>query len=85
MSGQVKQGFSGPDATWFRGESLEYVRRGAGDPNARMYEFLDAKTVTALVEEHLSGRENRRLLIWSLLNFEQWCRIFLDGERPELV
>ena len=85
VSGQVKQGFSGPDATWFRGESLEYVRRVVGDPNARMYEFLDAKTVTALVEEHLSGRENRRLLIWSLLNFEQWCRIFLDGERPELV
>lgn len=85
LSGQVKQGFSGPDATWFRGESLDYVRRVVDDPNARMYEFLDADTVRGLVEKHLSGHENRRLLIWSLLNFEQWCRTFLDGERPELV
>ena len=85
VTGQAKQGFSGPDAAWFRGESLDYVRRVVDDPNARMYAFLDAATVRRLVEEHLAGRENRRLLIWSLLNFELWCRIFLDGERPELV
>jgi asparagine synthase (glutamine-hydrolysing) len=85
VTGQVKQGFSGPDATWFRGESVNYVRRIVDDRDARIYEFLDAATVRTLVDEHLSGRENRRLLIWSLLNFEQWCRIFLDGARPELV
>jgi asparagine synthase (glutamine-hydrolysing) len=50
-----------------------------------MYAYLDPATVRRLVDEHLSGRENRRLLLWSLLNFEQWCRVFLDGERPELV
>ena len=35
-----------------------------------------------LVEDHLEGRENRRLLLWSLLSFEHWCRTFLGGERP---
>jgi len=85
VAAQVKQGFSGPDATWFRGESLDYVRRIVDDPKARMYEFLDRAAVGRLVEEHLSGRENRRLLIWSLLSFEQWCRIFLDGARPQIV
>lgn len=55
------------------------------DPDARMYAYLDPTTVRRLVDEHLSGKENRRLLLWSLLNFEQWCRAFLDGERPELV
>src|SRR5262249_37896500 len=74
---QVKQGFSGPDATWFRGESLEYVRRRLLNRDARMYEFLDVGTVRGLVEEHLDGLHNRRLLIWSLLCFEQWCRTFL--------
>jgi asparagine synthase (glutamine-hydrolysing) len=82
---QAKQGFSGPDATWFRGESLDFVRRVTDDPEARMYAYLEPATVRRLVEEHLSGKENRRLLLWSLLNFEQWCRVFLDGERPELV
>jgi asparagine synthase (glutamine-hydrolysing) len=78
---QLKQGFSGPDATWFRGESIDYVRSVLLRPDARIYEFLDPDTVRSLVDEHLDGRENRRLLLWSLLNAEQWCRIFLDGDR----
>ena len=27
VTDQVKQGFSGPDASWFRGDSIDYVRR----------------------------------------------------------
>jgi asparagine synthase (glutamine-hydrolysing) len=79
---QVKQGFSGPDATWFRGESLDYVRRLIDDDRSLMYEFLEPSTVRALVEQHTSGVQNRRLLLWSLLNFEHWCRTFLAGARP---
>jgi asparagine synthase (glutamine-hydrolysing) len=79
---QRKQGFSGPDASWFRGESLEYVRRVLLDGDAAIYSFLRPDTVRKLVEEHLNGRENRRLLLWSLLSFEHWCRIFLGGEVP---
>ncbi len=75
-----KRGFAGPDASWFRGESIDYVRRRLyGD--ALIYEFLDRATVRALVDEHLEGRANRRLLIWSLLSLEEWCRTFLAGER----
>ena len=37
-----------------------------------------------LVKEHVDGVENRRLLLWSLLNFEHWCRTFLgDADAPE--
>jgi asparagine synthase (glutamine-hydrolysing) len=76
----VKQGFSAPDASWFRGESIEYVRRLLGR-NAAIYEFLDRATVQRLVDDHLEGRENRRLLIWSLLCLETWCAVFLAGAR----
>lgn len=69
-----KQGFSAPDASWFKGDSIEYVRRLLCDDRARIYSFLDKKTVNALINEHLEGKENRRLFIWSLLNFEWWCR-----------
>jgi asparagine synthase (glutamine-hydrolysing) len=82
ITNQVKRGFSGPDASWFRGDSIEYVRRVLMSPDAAIYEFLDPAGVKPLVAEHLEGRENRRLLLWSLLSFEQWCRIFLGGERP---
>jgi len=76
---RAKLGFSGPDASWFRGESIDYVRRMLLDGDCRMFEFLDRNTVRSLVEEHLSGTVNRRLLIWSLVYLEQWCHTFLDG------
>jgi asparagine synthase (glutamine-hydrolysing) len=78
----AKQGFSAPDASWFRGESIEYVKTLILDPRARLYEFLRPDTVAELVGEHLSGQKNRRLLIWSLLSFEWWCRTFLDRRDP---
>ncbi|MBY0437230.1 MAG: asparagine synthase (glutamine-hydrolyzing) [Burkholderiales bacterium] len=74
---RAKQGFSAPDASWFKGESIDYVRRALYDPRARIYEYLDPGAVQSLVSDHLEGRENRRLLIWSLLNLETWCRKFL--------
>jgi asparagine synthase (glutamine-hydrolysing) len=84
VADQVKQGFSGPDASWFRGESINYVNDVIQDDGALMYEFLEPRTVRTLVEEHVSGRQNRRLLLWSLLNFEHWCRTFLgDARAPE--
>ena len=79
---RVKQGFSGPDASWFRGDSIDYVRDLLLDPNAASYEFFSFDGVRGLVEQHLDGRENRRLLLWSLLSFELWCRTFLHGQRP---
>jgi asparagine synthase (glutamine-hydrolysing) len=66
-----KQGFSAPDASWFKGESIEYVKRRLFSNSARIYDLVDRKTVHSLVDDHLEGRENRRLLIWSLLNLEQ--------------
>jgi asparagine synthase (glutamine-hydrolysing) len=67
-----KQGFSAPDASWFKGDSMEFVRRTLLSPNARIYSLLDRSTVQGLIQEHLSGERNRRLLIWSLLSVEQW-------------
>ena len=72
-----KQGFSAPDASWFKGESIEYVKRKLLNGNAQIYQYLDYKSIQKLIKEHLSGIQNRRLLIWSLLNFESWCERFL--------
>jgi asparagine synthase (glutamine-hydrolysing) len=67
-----KQGFSAPDASWFKGESIDFVRRTLLEGHPLLYDLLDREAVQRLVQEHLDGRKNRRLLIWSLLNVEQW-------------
>jgi asparagine synthase (glutamine-hydrolysing) len=82
ITNQVKQGFTGPDSNWFRGDSMDYIRRELLDPDAAIYEFLNPAGVRPLVEDHLDGRENRRLLLWSLMSFEHWCRTFLKGAHP---
>jgi asparagine synthase (glutamine-hydrolysing) len=82
VTNQVKQGFSGPDASWFRGDSIDYVRRVVLNRNSAMYEYLDPGAVRRLVDDHFEGRANRRLLLWSLLTFEHWCQTFLNGRRP---
>jgi asparagine synthase (glutamine-hydrolysing) len=78
----AKQGFSAPDASWFKGESIEYIKKLLFDRKACLYDYVDSDTAQSLLQEHFSGTQNRRLLIWSLLCFEWWCRIFLEGNTP---
>ena len=72
-----KQGFSSPDASWFKGESIDFVKSSLINKNARIYEYLDHNSVKKLINEHLDGKNNRRLLIWSLLNVESWMKQYL--------
>jgi asparagine synthase (glutamine-hydrolysing) len=74
----IKQGFSAPDSSWFKGESIEYVREVIFNKHALIYDFFDSNAVKELVKEHIEGGTNRRLLIWSLLNFEWWLKKFLS-------
>jgi asparagine synthase (glutamine-hydrolysing) len=74
----IKQGFSAPDASWFRGESIAYVRDLVFDDNARIYGLLRPETVRPLIQEHIEGSHNRRLFIWSLICLEWWLRLFTE-------
>ena len=67
-----KQGFSAPDASWFKGDSIDFVRRTLLNKNAPIYNFMDRSVVESLLQQHLSGAQNKRLLIWSLLNVNSW-------------
>ena len=67
-----KKGFSSPDASWFKGESIDFVRKKLLDPQAKIYDVLDYNATVSLIDDHLSGKENRRLFIWSLLNVDEW-------------
>lgn len=72
VTSDIKQGFSAPDASWFKGESIDYVRDLILRSNAKIYQLFDKTEVFRLVESHVSGKENRRLLIWSLIYLENY-------------
>ena len=71
-----KQGFSSPDATWFRKQSLDFLKNNILQKDARITNYFDTKTINSLVESHLEGKTNRRLFIWSLLNFESYLELY---------
>jgi len=77
ITSAVKQGFSAPDASWFKGDSIQYVKRILFDQRALIYDFFDPMAVQRLIKEHLEGTTNKRLFIWSLLNFEWWLRNYI--------
>ena len=79
ISRGAKQGFSAPDASWFRGESIDYVKSIISDPNALIYDYVDKKSVDKIFQRHMSGEENKRLLIWSIINFNEWLSLFGNG------
>jgi asparagine synthase (glutamine-hydrolysing) len=70
-----KQGFSAPDASWFKGESIEFVRKTLLKNDALIYKYLDPSAIKNLLQQHMSGENNRRLLIWSLINVETWLEV----------
>ena len=78
ITGAVKKGFSAPDASWFRGESIEYINKLLRNPRARIFDYLSPDQVHKHLDEHSSGQVNHRLFIWSLLSFEWWLRKFMN-------
>jgi asparagine synthase (glutamine-hydrolysing) len=72
-----KQGFSSPDASWFKGDSIEFVKKRLLGRNNNYGQFMDTSAVHHLINEHVSGDKNRRLLIWSLLNIEEWAEQYV--------
>jgi asparagine synthase (glutamine-hydrolysing) len=79
VADRVKRGFSAPDASWFRGESIAYVNRLLRSDDARIYDYLARDYVYARLDDHMSQRANLRLFIWSLLSFEWWLRRFMPA------
>lgn len=77
-----KQGFSAPDESWYRGENAAYVKELLLNKKAVSAEFIQPEYIKRIIIEHVDQRINHRLLIWSLMNFEWWCRLFLNNEKP---
>lgn len=79
-----KQGFSAPDESWYRGENARYIKELLLDKETASSQFIQRSYVERIIEEHCEKRINHRLILWSLMNFEWWCRLFLNGERSVL-
>ena len=81
ITNRKKQGFSAPDESWYRGENAKYIKELMLSKNTISTKFINKAYINKIVKEHLDDGINHRLLIWSFMNFEWWCKIFLNNEK----
>ena len=66
-------------AKWLKElENAEYIKEILLSNDTVSTKFLNKKYIAYIVNQHLNNIKNHRLLIWSFLNFEWWCRIYLN-------
>jgi len=76
-----KQGFSAPDESWYRGENAEYMKELLLNKKSISTDFINREFIQKILDQHLNKQANNRLLLWSFMNFEWWCKIFLTNEK----
>jgi asparagine synthase (glutamine-hydrolysing) len=76
-----KVGFGQPIDSWLRNcDGLGAYLRALN--NEKKMDFLDKRAISRLVGGHQNGKDNSRIL-WTLLNFWLWHKIFIQNEEPE--
>jgi len=67
-----KQGFSIPVAAWLRGPLQGFARETLSAETLSRQGWLDPATVTGLLDDHCSGREDLSRQLWGLIAFTLW-------------
>ncbi len=74
-----KVGFRVPLDEWFRGGLKDYVHDLLLGKDAFVSRYLNRAPIEAMLQDHMRGRRNEELRLWTLLGFEVWHRAFLRG------
>ena len=74
-----KRGFVGPTAAWLRHELRPLLVDELSADRITRLGYLDQKVVARLLDEHFSRRHNREGILWALLCFSVWHRVYVEG------
>ena len=69
-----KMGFGVPIAKWFRTSLRDRTYDALLGPDAKCHQYFRREAISALVDEHMTGRGNQAYRLWNLLFLELWLR-----------
>jgi asparagine synthase (glutamine-hydrolysing) len=75
-----KRGFVGPTAAWLRHELKDVLRDELSASRLERLGYFVPSAVAALIDDHVGRRHNREGILWELLCFSVWHRLYV--ERP---
>jgi len=73
-----KVGFDSPIGQWFKGELKAFTLAFLAPEQVRRSGLLDPAGVQRLLGDHLGGRRDYSLQLWSLLALETWYRMYIE-------
>jgi len=82
---RTKKGFPTPIRPWLRNQLFGQISTVLDDGRMAERGIFRQDTVQKLLRQHQQGSSAATERVWRLLNFELWCRIFLDGDRGKPV
>jgi asparagine synthase (glutamine-hydrolysing) len=74
-----KRGFVGPTSAWLRRELLGVLQDELSTDRLKRLGYFAPSVVQRLLEEHLSRRHNREGILWALLCFSTWHRLYVEA------
>jgi asparagine synthase (glutamine-hydrolysing) len=77
-----KVGFRVPLDEWLRSGLKDFAHDLLLGRDAFVSRYLEKAPIAAMLQDHMSGRRNEELRLWTLLGFEVWHRAFLRGVVP---
>ena len=88
---QPKKGFPTPFSLWIRKDLKKYIYSILLDERTKKRGLFNPCYVKKLLDRHCNTQKDglqdlvNAARIWSLLNIELWCRLFIDGEYKKFV
>jgi asparagine synthase (glutamine-hydrolysing) len=73
-----KRGFVGPTSAWLRHELRDMLTDELSFERQRRLGYFAPTAVQTLLHEHLTARHNREGILWALLCFSTWHRLYLE-------
>ncbi len=67
-----KQGFGVPVDYWLRNELKEDIKTLVSKKNIERQGIFNYEVINALLEEHITGKENHKGKLWNLYVFQKW-------------
>ncbi|MCA8949742.1 MAG: asparagine synthase (glutamine-hydrolyzing) [Planctomycetes bacterium] len=80
-----KVGFRVPLDEWFRDGLKDYAHDLLLGPSSFVSSYLARGPIERMLQDHLRGRRDEQLRLWTLLGLEVWHRAFLRGATERFV
>lgn len=74
IAARAKKGFGVPVAKWFKKELKDVLLDELNESKIRREGYFKPEAISRLIDEHLRGKVDHRMKLWTLLIFELWLK-----------